>query len=340
MYVISDKGLNVNRSFEGRALRAYQDSVGVWTIGYGITNYDANAVKKIGKIQKGLTITPEQAEELFIETMSTGYEPAVREVLSDKMQGEQGQWAHDGGTSFHYNTGAIKKASWPKSLLAGNLAEAKLSIRSWNKAGGSVLAGLTRRRNREWSIISTGDYGPEGEQGPVEVGENGRPTGKQLPPPSAPGRLPEPVTPGAKVVPPGLLMHGDHGPDVDDLVAMLAKLGRLSTKPSYFDDAVEAAVRKYQGEHPNLTQDGLVGPATRAQLMRDIKAREKTKTVSKTAVVVGTASSAASAMGWGSLKVAAILTGSVVVVGLIIIVMQHRTELATAWNRLRGKQVA
>lgn len=339
MYHISEKGLNVNRSFEGRALRAYQDSVGVWTIGYGNTNYDANAVKRFGKIQRGLTITPEQAEEVLIESLATGYEPAVREVLSDKLQGEQGQWAHDGGTSFHYNTGAIKKASWPKSLLAGDMAAVKASILSWNKAGGSVLAGLTRRRNREWSIIATGDYGPEGRQGPVELGANGRPTGQQLPPPASPSQLPEPVTPGAKVVPPGLLYPGCEGPDVDLLVSQLMQLGRLKEKHTTYDDVVTEVVRQYQGEHPNLTSDGLVGPATRNQIVRDLKLRAKAKTISKTAVAVGGGASAASAFGWGSLKIAGIMAGSVVALGLIIIVMGHRTELVTAWNHLRGKQV-
>lgn len=339
-YTISDKGLNVNRSFEGRALRAYQDSVGVWTIGYGNTNYDANAVKRLGKIQKGLTITPEQAEDLLIESLATGYEPAVRSTVSDHLEGDKGQWAHDAGTSFHYNTGAVKKASWPKSLLAGDMAGVKASITSWNKAGGKVLAGLTRRRNREWAIIATGDYGPEGRSGPVELDANGRPTGKALPPPPAPNRLPEPVTPGAKVVPPGLLYPGLEGPDVDLLVSQLKELGRLKTSPTTYDDAVTEAVRKYQGEHPNLTVDGTVGPATRNQILRDIKLREKAKTISKSAVAVGGAASAASAFGWGSLKVAGILMGSVVALGLIVIVMGHRTELVTAWNHLRGKQVA
>lgn len=339
MYTITDKGFNVIRSFEGRALRAYQDQVGVWTIGYGNTNYDANAVKKIGKIGKGLTITPEQAEDLFVESIASGYEPAVREVLSSKLEGEKGQQAHDAGTSFHYNTGAIKKASWPAALLRLDMGQAKLSIQSWNKAGGKVAAGLTRRRNREWSIISLGDYGPEGREGPVEIGENGRPTGKQLPAPNGSVRLPAPVTPGATVVPPGILYPGSAGPSVTQLAGQLVTLGRLKQPYDIYGDVVEAAVKKYQGEHPNLTVDGRVGPATRAQIQRDIDARGKVKTVSKSTVLVGATMSAASAFGWGSLKLAGILAGSVAAVGLIVIVMQHRTEIVTAWNALRGKQV-
>ncbi len=33
----SQRGLNLIKSFEGLRLQAYQDSVGVWTIGYGAT---------------------------------------------------------------------------------------------------------------------------------------------------------------------------------------------------------------------------------------------------------------------------------------------------------------
>ena len=37
---ISDNGLNIIKKFEGCRLTAYQDTVGVWTIGYGTTNAD------------------------------------------------------------------------------------------------------------------------------------------------------------------------------------------------------------------------------------------------------------------------------------------------------------
>ena len=37
---ISDNGLNLIKKFEGCRLTAYQDAVGVWTIGYGTTNAD------------------------------------------------------------------------------------------------------------------------------------------------------------------------------------------------------------------------------------------------------------------------------------------------------------
>jgi lysozyme len=308
MITASDKGLNVIRSYEGRALRAYQDSVGVWTIGYGNTNADANAVRELGKIGPGLCITAEKAESLFVESIRNQYEPAVFGVLGATPA--QGVW--DAAVSFHYNTGAIKKASWPKAYLAGNMALVKESMLSWNRAGSSVLAGLTRRRNREWLMLSAGDYGPEGGAGPVDL--------------------------DSRV--PGLLQAGDSGPKVQEVNRYLTQLQWLQIDQlSNFTPWTEAAVRAYQAAHPNLTKDGKVGPATLASLQRDVKMR---MAASKTAVAtVGFASvgSAAAGFGWLALKTALLTAGLVGATGLFFIVLNHRTELQTLWNTLTGNKV-
>lgn len=330
----SEKGLNVIRSFEGRALRAYQDSVGVWTIGYGNTNFDKNAVAKFGKIQRGLTITPEQAEEVFVESIQTGYEPAVNKALPSVSQP-----AFDAGSGFHYNTGAIGKASWPPALLRGDLGAVKTSLLSWNKAGGSVLAGLTRRRNREYAMIAKGDYGPEGNAGPVELGANGRPTGKQLPSPSAPAAKPGPAPVPAPDKVPGLLRLGMSGAEVEEASGLLVTLGKLKAPKSIFDEELDKAVRAYQGSHPNLTVDGMIGPATFNSLVRDIKLRDATKKTGKATVFVSAAGTAMVAAGYATLNAALIAGAITAAAGLIFVVTTHRTELVTLWNTLRGKQV-
>ena len=61
---ISEKGLALIKEFEGCQLTAYQDEVGVWTIGYGITNSDKSITKTT--IKKGLKITKEKAENFYI----------------------------------------------------------------------------------------------------------------------------------------------------------------------------------------------------------------------------------------------------------------------------------
>lgn len=349
----SDPGLNVIRSFEGRALRAYQDSVGVWTVGYGNTNMDPNAVKRLGKIQRGLTITPQQAEDLLVESIRLHYEPAVSKRLTPL--GEKlTQGTYDAGTSFHYNTGAIAKATWPTALIQNNMPLARTSINSWNKAGGNVLSGLTRRRKREWSMIESGDYGPEGRQGPVEIGENGRPTGKQLPAPSianghtapapTPIALDTPTEQASKVVPsgPGMLKLGDVDPRVDELNHSLVKLKRLKALPvpsDHFTEETRVAVLELQHTHRDLTADGVAGPATIAQVQRELALQATGKKVGNATVLVSGVGTTLAAFGYGALKLALISGGVVAVVGLIYIVIKHRTELHTLWNALRGKKV-
>ena len=60
---ISQKGLELIKRFEGCRLKAYQDSVGVWTIGYGTTNADKAITGET--ICQGLYISQETADEWF-----------------------------------------------------------------------------------------------------------------------------------------------------------------------------------------------------------------------------------------------------------------------------------
>jgi lysozyme len=57
-FTYSQNGLNLTEQFEGLRLTAYQDQVGVWTIGYGHTGPDVHA---------GLTITQQQANNLLMQ---------------------------------------------------------------------------------------------------------------------------------------------------------------------------------------------------------------------------------------------------------------------------------
>lgn len=334
----SELGLNVIRSFEGRALRAYKDSVGVVTIGYGSTNYDPAIKKLLGgrSLRMGDSITAEQAEALFVSSIRTGYEPAVNKALSSPTQAQ-----FDAGASFHFNTGAIAKASWPKALNSGDMGQAKASILSWNKAGGRVLSGLTRRRKREWAMIESGDYGPEGRTGPVEIGADGRPTGRVIKAVPAPSALGQAWVDSPAPASPGMLKKGDSGPYISDLQEWLVALGYLKGKPTgSFDDATEAAVEKFQGHHPNLTKDGVVGPATRNALARDLDMRDKAKdTAKKAAVGIGFGATA-----WGTFsavlgKALLVSAGVLAVLVLAYIAFKYRDEIRTLVNRMLHREV-
>lgn len=141
----SDKGIALIKEFEGCKLTAYQDSVGVWTIGYGWTQ------PVDGKpIRAGMTIKQETAERL-LKTGLVSYEIAVSRLV--KVSLTQGQF--DALVSFTYNLGArsLSTSTLLRKLNAGDYAGAADEFLRWNKAGGKVLNGLTRRREAERALF-------------------------------------------------------------------------------------------------------------------------------------------------------------------------------------------
>lgn len=141
----SDKGIDLIKQFEGCKLLAYQDSVGVWTIGYGWTQ------PVDGKpIRAGMTIKQETAERL-LKTGLVSYESDVSRLV--KVGLTQGQF--DALVSFTYNLGArsLSTSTLLRKLNAGDYAGASDEFLRWNKAGGKVLNGLTRRREAERALF-------------------------------------------------------------------------------------------------------------------------------------------------------------------------------------------
>ena len=146
---ISQNGINLIKEFEGCYLNAYQDSVGVWTIGYGITNADKDITGTT--IYKGLKITQEQADKWLEDALNEIYVPKVIKYNSiyNWTQNEL-----DALVSYCYNIGNIKG-------LTDNGTRSKQEISddfmNHNKAGGKVLNGLTRRRKAEKELFDTKD---------------------------------------------------------------------------------------------------------------------------------------------------------------------------------------
>lgn len=55
--------------------------------------------------------------------------------------------------AFNLGVGNLKKSTLLKKFNAGDIQGAVLQFKSWNKAGGKVLAGLTRRRDAEMKLF-------------------------------------------------------------------------------------------------------------------------------------------------------------------------------------------
>ena len=139
---LSDSGVNLIKAFEGLRLSAYQDSGGVWTIGYGHT----------GSVQPGERITQGQAEELLRK--DTGWaQDAVRQQVHVPLTQRQ----FDALTSFTFNlgAGALQGSTLLSKLNAGDYAGAQAEFGRFVHAGGRVLQGLVRRRAAEADLFGS-----------------------------------------------------------------------------------------------------------------------------------------------------------------------------------------
>jgi GH24 family phage-related lysozyme (muramidase) len=142
---INADGLRLLKSFEGLRLDAYQDSVGVWTIGYGTTT----------GVRPGMRITAAQAEALLKRDLQI-FERTVSENVNVPLTDDQ----FSALVSFTYNVGgsAFANSTLLRLLNQKDYQGAADQFLRWDKAGGSALPGLTRRRQAERALFLGQDY--------------------------------------------------------------------------------------------------------------------------------------------------------------------------------------
>ena len=141
----SDAGKNLIKSFEGKRLSAYQDSIGIWTIAFGTIKYP-NGIA----VKKGDKCTDAQADQYFNNDLIK-FENSVNTLV--KVPLTQNQF--DALVSFTYNLGgsALASSTLLKKLNAKDYKGAAAEFLKWNRAGGNVIAGLTKRRNVEMELF-------------------------------------------------------------------------------------------------------------------------------------------------------------------------------------------
>lgn len=110
-------------SHEGIVLEAYKDSKNIWTWGIGVTAASGHKVLRY----KDNPQTLSKVFDIFDWLLRTKYLPAVVEAFDVPLTKEQTAAA----LSFHYNTGAIGRASWVSSFNAGNTELAKQQFMNW-----------------------------------------------------------------------------------------------------------------------------------------------------------------------------------------------------------------
>ena len=150
---ISPEGIALIKAFEGCARRrsdglieAYPDPASrgdPWTIGWGATG--------VG-IGPGTVWTQAQCDARLAADLAR-YAAKVAAALGDAPTSQR---QFDALVSFHYNTGAIARATLTKRHRADDHASAAAEFARWNKAAGKVMKGLVRRRGAEAALYRKG----------------------------------------------------------------------------------------------------------------------------------------------------------------------------------------
>ena len=143
--VISNKLKELVKEFEGCKLKAYKCPAGIWTIGYGNTQYENGKAVKEGDV-----ITLERAEQL-LELILIKFIQQVGEIVKSNITQNQ----KDALTDFAYNCGVgnLKTSTLLKKVNADAKDKTiRAEFEKWTRANGKVLNGLVKRRNAEANL--------------------------------------------------------------------------------------------------------------------------------------------------------------------------------------------
>jgi lysozyme len=152
MPVVNDAALDLICEFEGFVPHWYPDVIHGWkvpTVAYGHT--DAAGEPKYANT-KSKTFTKAEGRLILERDLAT-YAASVRSLVKVPLNDNQ----FGALVSFTYNCGAanLKKSTLLKKVNAGDFEGAAKEFGRWNRAGGQVLKGLTRRRAAEAALFAT-----------------------------------------------------------------------------------------------------------------------------------------------------------------------------------------
>ena len=143
MRTINEAGLALIKSFETCQLVAFKPTPNdVWTIGWGRTR----------GVNQGDTCTQEQADAWLLEDCAeaeTCVEDNVTAALNDN--------EFSACVCLAYNIGchAFENSTLVHMLNQADYNGAEAQFARWNKQGGRILNGLTRRRAAEAALFAT-----------------------------------------------------------------------------------------------------------------------------------------------------------------------------------------
>ena len=145
----NDAGIALIKKYEGLRTVAYPDPAHGWkipTIGYGHTSAAGAPI-----VAQGMKIAEAEADAILRRDLGQ-YEAAVDAAVKVPLNANQ----FAALVSFTFNLGGVnlRKSTLLKKLNSGDYEGAAGQFRHWNKAGGKILAGLTKRRAAEAALFS------------------------------------------------------------------------------------------------------------------------------------------------------------------------------------------
>jgi lysozyme len=256
---VSLRGLAEIASHEAIVLTPYRDSVGVWTIGIGHT-----AAAGAPDPETCGPLTLDDVMGLFardIAKFEDGVNRAVKVPLA--------QHEFDALVSFHFNTGAIGRASLVDKLNAGNRAGAAAGFMAWKKP-----PEIIGRRTKEMELFRSGVYG-NGWATSYRSDDRGHVLWKSAQRVNVLEVLSKTIgaPPKREIIQPANLRRGDRGDKVRVLQANLLTLGIRLVVDADFGPATEQAVKTFQAR-AGLSPDGIVGPMTAAAIVEALSTNE------------------------------------------------------------------
>lgn len=140
---MTDQAKVIIRGFEGLRLKSYQDSVGVWTIGYGTTG---------SFVTPKMQISIEQAEKYLVDSLKI-LEQEIQTLV--KVPLNENQLAALESFCYNLGIGAFAGSTMLKLINKGEFENASLEFHKWIYAGKKILPGLVKRRAAEKDLFLT-----------------------------------------------------------------------------------------------------------------------------------------------------------------------------------------
>lgn len=193
---------------EGERLTAYKDSVGVWTIGVGITTASGLIV-----VKPGLTITKAQSDALFAQAVEKYVDPVRKALRSDRVWPQE---FFDGCVSLCFNIGPVGFAhsTIVRRANAGDMAGAIEAFLMWNKPAVIIPRRQGERDQAATPYAKALPRARRSDPRPVSVPAGAVPAAKPLPDPLAPmtGAVSSPPKPTPQPAPSGGLSSAPAAP--------------------------------------------------------------------------------------------------------------------------------